>query len=517
MNILRVRAISLVIVLSASAVFAASASAYWVWTPDSKKFINPKYAVKDSPKEQYDWAMSFYDAKDYPRAATEFEKLAKQYEYSEYAGRAQYHVGLCYENMGKYYLAFQAYQKAIDNFPHLENVDEIVAREFNIAGIYAEKENPKVLGTDIMTPADRVVEIYRKVVDNAPYGKLADEALFKAGETLKTVERYDEAVASFQKIIDEYPNSPFTEKARYEVAYCAYKASLKPAYDQESTDKAIKAFSDFTQDNKDNELSKEADQTIQRLKDKAAEKSLLTAQFYEKIHKKESAIIYYQDILDRYPDSSYASLATTKIDALRNGTRRPAAAGEVVAKRGLFSIWPAKAPSVQPAAAAAMAPGTVAVAAPGAISASAPPAQAAAKPAKRSWMSFIFGKKEAKAVVPPPAAPVEAPPAAPAAPVTAAQAQSIVAGEAAWTMDPAVPIPLAPSAPGKLQVVKKRGWSPLGFLGLGGDERAPVQVAKAPQASPEAGAASLASEPVRAESAVASTDDSNVEKDTDGI
>ena len=153
--------------LALSLVFAAACSAYWVWTPETKKFINPKYAVKDSPKEQLDWAMAFYDSKDYERAAFEFEKLAKQYEFSEYAPKAQYYVGLCYENMGKYYLAFQNYQKAIDNFPHIDNIEEIIARQSSIGDMYASKENPKVLGTDIMTSYDRAIEIYQKVVDNA--------------------------------------------------------------------------------------------------------------------------------------------------------------------------------------------------------------------------------------------------------------------------------------------------------------------------------------------------------------
>jgi len=212
-------------------------------------------------------------------------------------------------------------------------------------------------------------------------------------------------------------------------------------------------------------------------------------------------------------------LATTKIDELKNGKRRPAPSGEVAGAGRRFSIWPSKAPVVQ---AGPIAP---AVAAPGAIAQSEPAAAgvAAAKPAKRSWMSFIFGKKEPQpaAAAQDPVAPSLAgtvPPAPLTEPVTAAQAQTTVAGEAAWTMDPAVPIPLVPGASGKLQVVKRRGWSPLGFLGLGADQPAPVQVAKAPaQAGSQADGAALAAEPVRPGNAVPSTDDINVEKDTDGI
>ena len=296
--------------------FYNTAWAYWVWTPGTKKFINPKNAVKDSPKEQFEWAMTFYNTKDYQRAATEFDKLTKQYEYSEYASKAQYYVGLCYENMNKFYIAFQNYQKAIDNFPHIENMDEIVAREFNIANMFAVKESPKVLGTDILTSLDRSIEIYKKVVDNAPYGRLAEEAQYRMGLAMKKAERYDEAIQAFQKILDDYPTSTFVDKAKFEVADCAYKASLKPAYDVAPTEKAIKAFEDFSHENRDRSLSKEADKTIQRLKDKAAEKSLLTAQFYEREGRYQAAIIYYKDVIDTYPESSFVKLSRSKIESL---------------------------------------------------------------------------------------------------------------------------------------------------------------------------------------------------------
>ena len=314
-------AVSIVAIL----IFTTAASAYWVWTPGTKKFINPKYAVKDSPKEQFDWAMSFYNAKDYQRAAAEFEKLVKQYEYSEYASRAQYRIGLSYENMGKYYIAFQNYQKTIDNFPHIDNIDEIIAREYNIGKMYESKQSPKVLGTDIMTSIDRAIEIYKKVVDNAPYGKIADEAQFSLGNALKRAEMYDEAVAAFQKLADDYPTSALRDKAKYEVTQCAYKASLKPAYDIGPTDKAIKALEEFNQSTGNKELLDESDKTMKRLKDKSAEKSMMTARFYESQKHYQSAIIYYQDVLDRFPDSSFEGAARAKVGWLKERLANPKA------------------------------------------------------------------------------------------------------------------------------------------------------------------------------------------------
>jgi outer membrane assembly lipoprotein YfiO len=387
-----------------ASVFIQTASAYWIWTPETKKFVNPKYAVKDSPKEQFDWAMSFYDAKDYKRAAAEFEKLSKHYEFSDYAPKAQYYAGLSDENMGKYYIAFQAYQKAIDNFPHIGNLDEIIEREFKIAGIYAAKPNPKVLGTDIMTSTDRALEIYKRVVENAPFGPLADEAQFRMGEVLKRASMFEEATLAFQKIVDEYPTSKYAEKAQYEVAQCAYKASLQPAYDAGPTDRALKIFEEYAASSTDQKLSEEAKRTMQRLKDKAAEKSMMIAKFYEQRRHPKSAIIYYQDVLTRFPDSIHAPVAKGRIEdlqAMKTPTGwslgwfgKPAAtpAEKPVKapseKKGWWPFGPGKkaapagAPAGVPAVGVAVAPAGAPGAAPVLQTA---PAIEAPKPAKKGW------------------------------------------------------------------------------------------------------------------------------------
>lgn len=307
-----------ILFLIGALLYADSAYAPWIWTPETKKFVNPKNAVKDTPKEQFNWAMTFYDSRDYQRAAFEFEKLAKQYEFSDYASKAQYYVGLCYENMNKYYTAFENYQKAIDNFPHLANMDEVLARQYAIGLVYLEKPSPKVMGNDIMAPLDRAVEIFKKVVENAPYGKYAEDAQFKLGEALKKSERYEEAVQAYHKLVEDYPNSKYSTQAMYEESHCAYKASLKPAYDATATDNAIKTFEKFVDKNKDQQLAEKAGSTMRRLKDNIAQKSFDIAQFYESQGKVSAAIIYYQDVIDSYPDSSFVDKAKAKIEALKS-------------------------------------------------------------------------------------------------------------------------------------------------------------------------------------------------------
>jgi len=50
---------------------------YWVWTPESGKWENPKYAAKDTPEEQFKYAMSFYKTGNLSLSLKEFKKLIK--------------------------------------------------------------------------------------------------------------------------------------------------------------------------------------------------------------------------------------------------------------------------------------------------------------------------------------------------------------------------------------------------------------------------------------------------------
>jgi len=290
--------------------------AYWIWTPQSKKWVNPKYAPKGTPRDQYDWAMQFFLAKEYPKAIGEFKKFIKAYPQSELAPDAQYYIGRSYEESREYYAAFSAYQKVIDIYPRSELTDEIIERQYRIGNLYFSGEKEKVLGVAIIPAIDKALEIFEKVVNNSPYGKYADLAQFKIGECYKKNAQYKEAAEAFGKIVGDYPKSLLYEQAKYEVASCTYKMSLKPHYDQAPTEEAIKEFEEFVKIKDKGETVKDAEEALVRLQERKAESLYETGHFYESSKHYESAIIYYREIVDDYPKTSWAKKAFNKVTEL---------------------------------------------------------------------------------------------------------------------------------------------------------------------------------------------------------
>ena len=70
---------ALLLSLTVFFLMASPSSAFWVWTPETNKWVNPKFAVKDTPREQLEYALAFEnimnDCKKNSRSpATEYNK-----------------------------------------------------------------------------------------------------------------------------------------------------------------------------------------------------------------------------------------------------------------------------------------------------------------------------------------------------------------------------------------------------------------------------------------------------------
>lgn len=291
---------------------------YWIWTPKTGKWSNPKTAAKPTPKEQFDFAKSFYEQKKYDEAKREFNKLLKTYPKSFEASESQYYLGLIQEETGDLYGAYKAYQKVVDKYPFSERIQEIINREFNIAEKFMGGYRQKTMGVALPVAENPAIEIFGKVVENSSYGPKAPVAQYKLGLLLKSLLRYYEAEEAFNKVISSYPESEWASAAKFQIAACRAAVSRGPAYDQGAAKEAKEKFEEFVKEHPEAELSNEAEKNIGKLKEEEAEANFNIAAFYEKQKEYASARIYYEDIINKYPDSPWAQKAQERLKSMEN-------------------------------------------------------------------------------------------------------------------------------------------------------------------------------------------------------
>lgn len=297
--------------------YVPTAFAFWMWTPETNKWINPKYVVKETPQEQLDLALGLYDSQDYKEAIKELRKLLKHYPKAVEAPEAQFYIGQSMEAQGELFEAFKAYQMAIDRYPFSERSAQIVQRQYDI-GVDLLEGNAQKNGWKkaFSLNEDQVKDVFNAVIKNAPYGDLAPSAQYKIAMYLMEKQLYLEARDEFEKVINDYPASEWAKAAQYQIALVDSKRSTDAQYDQQVTQAAVAEFEEFVAENPDVQLSQEAKAQVMQLREKEAQNSFVVGEFYEKQKNYKAAKIYFRTVTDEYKDTTWAKKALIKLQLI---------------------------------------------------------------------------------------------------------------------------------------------------------------------------------------------------------
>ena len=141
---------------------------------------------------------------------------------------------------------------------------------------------------------------------------LVDDAQYYLGMTRYQRREYIIAAYEFSKLVKNMPASPFVPDSQFMLAECYYKLSPNYNLDQTYTRKAIQEFQAFIDFFPLNEKVHEAEQKINELNSKLAEKSYTIAKIYEKMDYITASLRYYDYVVETYHDTPFGSKALYK-------------------------------------------------------------------------------------------------------------------------------------------------------------------------------------------------------------
>lgn len=297
-------------------------SAYWEWTPKSGKWVNPKYRIGETSAEQWETAMNTYKAEDYEKALSEFKKLLEYFPTSKEAPEAQFMVGDCYEKLDSPYEACQSYQEVIDKYPSTSRLKEIVERQKKIADyFYAYKTSDmsikeKAKGIFTVSNWEKAANIYQMAIKNYPYYEKADEVQYRIADCYMKMEKYETARTEFDKVSSQYLDSPWIDDAEYQKGMCWLNESRKFPNSDQIFEKAIKSFEEFAVRYPESEFVDKAKEEVKKLYGRKSERIYEIAKFYEKDGDLNAAKIYYRQVIEQFPDSTWAEASKSRLNAI---------------------------------------------------------------------------------------------------------------------------------------------------------------------------------------------------------
>ena len=270
-------------------------------------------------KDQLIVAQDAFDKKDYRLALKAARRVVRVWPLSDYAPQAQYIVGRCYETRGVDERAFKEYQTLLEKYPKAVNYEEILKRQFDIANRFLGGEWFRLWTYIPFFPSmDRTSVLFEKIVKNGPYSDIAPQAQMKIGEAREKQSNYAEAVKAYQRAADRYNDRPqIAADATYREGIAYEKQAQTAEYDQSTAGQAIATFTDFMTLYPDDSRVPKSQKTITQLRMEQARGNFEIARYYEKNKKWNGAMIYYNEVLLRDPNSPYATQARERIEAIK--------------------------------------------------------------------------------------------------------------------------------------------------------------------------------------------------------
>ena len=143
------------------------------------------------------------------------------------------------------------------------------------------------------------------VLENPTHPRL-QEALFYLADSYYGREEYVTAAGRFTRLAEDFPNGEWADDARFKVCQSYRELSPEPTLDQQYTQAAIDHCRSLVVYHPNSEHAAEATRIVDAMENKLARKALLNAEFYMKRDAFDSAIIYYESVLERWPTSEVA-------------------------------------------------------------------------------------------------------------------------------------------------------------------------------------------------------------------
>lgn len=245
-------------------------------------------------------------------AASTYKRIVEKYPLTSFAPMAQFRLASNYEREGKFSKAFETYQELVDTYKQSAQFSEAIDRQAAIATQSRSEKLGSFLGIPKKLDTTQQIEMFEKVISNAPRGRRAAEAQFEIARIHEEDNSPDLAIAAYKKVVEDYPASPLAAEAQSKVSK-GYLGKVEDGSRDASNvekarlaaDQAAGLFPDMS--------GQDLSDTRAQVDEIAAENAWKTGRFYEKQGNHRAALVYYSDVL-RSPGSPHFAEARERIN-----------------------------------------------------------------------------------------------------------------------------------------------------------------------------------------------------------
>jgi outer membrane protein assembly factor BamD (BamD/ComL family) len=214
---------------------------------------------------------------------------------------------------GKLTKAVRQYDAFLDKYPTSSLKDAALNRQFEIAMEFLGGRKKTVLIFRV-SAFDDGVKIMEKISDRTGTADIAKKALLAVSNSYEKRKQWNEAYLKWSEISMRWPTGEIARDALLAMARTKYAAYRGAVYDGSCLISAKTYYENFKLRYPEEAKKIQVDEILTRIGEQLAEKNLLIAQYYGRTGSREPANMYYQMVVDTWPDTKAAETARLKLN-----------------------------------------------------------------------------------------------------------------------------------------------------------------------------------------------------------
>jgi FimV-like protein len=231
------------------------------------------------------------------RARSTYKQIVREYPFTVAASEAAYADALLARQDESLSDSFDAFQNFIQQYRSSARFEDAVQQQYEIAEIAkGGKKERSIILIPVKMGGEDVIDMYKKIIANAPFGKLAPLAQFSIAEIYQDLGEKDKSVLAYQTVVDNYPNTKQAGEAQFRIGSISSVAASRTE-DQSNIIAARDALTTYMTTNPKGDRASEAELGLRQIDAVEATRSLTVAKFYMRMGKSKAAAIYFNEAL----------------------------------------------------------------------------------------------------------------------------------------------------------------------------------------------------------------------------
>jgi len=256
------------------------------------------------------------------------KKFLKAYPDSPSREEAMLLAGQAQFDRGRYFQAYEWYEKQLTEFPRGEHYERALDRECKVAEKFLAGR-PRIIWGFIRLPArDEGIEILSGVAEHAPGSTFADRSLMRIGDYHYDRRDYPEAVDAYDHYVRMFGRTPRTPYARLQAGQALFESYRGPEHDGTPLLEAQQRLRTYATAYPARATQANVTEMLEQITDQRAEKLYHTGRFYERVSRPKAAAFYYRLVRKDYPQTRWAEQAEEDLARFGQAQQRKAKAGQ---------------------------------------------------------------------------------------------------------------------------------------------------------------------------------------------